>query len=168
MKYRRSWLPPRAGSIAVDPGGARPGTIHRTNPSQLNRQIEELKALVQASYLRTPQQTLRLIGFGDGWWPPQLQGERSGKAAPGHLKWPLLAASALCVAISGCSISTTNHGWPGSYAPPGVPNAQDCVPISFGQPTEFACPNGKVYTAQQLKSLREPKATGKTVASAGY
>jgi hypothetical protein len=117
MKYRRSRL-----HLCTEPaaalGGARAGTIHRTN-------------------------TIR------------------------DLKWPGLAAGALVLAISGCSISTTRHGWPGSYAPAGVPNAQDCVPISFGQPTEFACPGGKVYTAQQLKSLRE-KATGSTVASAGY
>jgi hypothetical protein len=79
-----------------------------------------------------------------------------------------LGAGALLLALSGCSISTTRHGWPGSYAPAGVPNAQNCVPFSFGQPTEFACSGGKVYTAQQLKSLREPKATRGTVASAGY
>ena len=84
------------------------------------------------------------------------------------LKWPVVAAGALFLAISGCSISTTRYGWPGAYAPAGAPNAQNCVPFSFGQPTEFACAGGKVYTAQQLKALREPKATGGTVASAGY
>jgi len=80
----------------------------------------------------------------------------------------LLGACALFLALSGCSISTTRHGWPGSYAPAGVPNAQNCVPFSLGQPTEFACPGGKVYTAQKLKSLREQKATSSPVASAGY
>jgi hypothetical protein len=79
-----------------------------------------------------------------------------------------LGACAFLLALSGCSITTTRYGWPGSYAPAGVPNAQNCVPFSFGQPTEFACSGGKVYTAQQLKSLREPKATSGTVASAGY
>jgi hypothetical protein len=78
-----------------------------------------------------------------------------------------LAAGALLLSLSGCSVSTTRYGWPGSYAPAGIPNAQNCVPIHFGQPTEFACPGGKVYTAQELKSLREEKANG-TVASAGY
>jgi hypothetical protein len=85
-----------------------------------------------------------------------------------NLNWRRFAAGALLLALCGCTISTTRYGWPGSYAPAGVPNAQNCVPISFGQPTEFACPGGKVYTAQKLKSLREPKATGGTVASAGY
>jgi hypothetical protein len=85
-----------------------------------------------------------------------------------NLNWRRFAAGALLLALGGCTISTTRYGWPGSYAPAGVPNAQNCVPISFGQPTEFACPGGKVYTAQKLKSLREPKATGGTVASAGY
>jgi hypothetical protein len=84
------------------------------------------------------------------------------------LNWRRFAAGTLLLAISGCTFSTTRYGWPGSYAPAGVPNAQNCVPISFGQPTEFACPGGKVYTAQQLKSLREKKAASGTVASAGY
>ncbi len=79
-----------------------------------------------------------------------------------------LAMSALVMILGGCSISTTRHGWPGSYAPAGIPDAQNCVPFSFGQPTEFACPGGKVYTAQKLKALREQKDTGSTVASAGY
>jgi hypothetical protein len=85
-----------------------------------------------------------------------------------NLRWRGLGACALFLALSGCSISTTRHGWPGSYAPAGIPNAQNCVPISFGQPTEFACPGGKVYTAQKLKSLREQKAASSSVASAGY
>jgi len=73
----------------------------------------------------------------------------------------------MLMAMSGCTLSTTRYGWPGSYAPAGIPNAQDCVPIHFGQPTDFACPGGKVYTAQQLKSLRQEK-TDSRVASAGY
>ncbi len=85
-----------------------------------------------------------------------------------NLRWRGLGVCALFLALSGCSISTTRHGWPGSYAPAGIPDAQNCVPFSFGQPTEFACRGGKVYTAQQLKSLREQKATGSAVASAGY
>ena len=79
-----------------------------------------------------------------------------------------LAMSALVMILGGCSISTTRHGWPGSYAPAGIPDAQNCVPFSFGQPTEFACSGGKVYTAQQLKALREQKSASSTVASAGY
>jgi hypothetical protein len=78
-----------------------------------------------------------------------------------------LAMGALIMGLSGCTISTTRYGWPGSYAPAGIPNAQDCVPIHWGQPTDFACPGGKVYTAQELKSLRQEKAKS-TVASAGY
>ncbi|HEV3447811.1 MAG TPA: hypothetical protein VG099_24455 [Gemmataceae bacterium] len=99
-------------------------------------------------------------------------GRTPGREALGqraqNLWWRGLGACALFLALSGCSISTTRHGWPGSYAPAGVPNAQNCVPISFGQPTEFACPGGKVYTAQKLKSLREQKAASSSVASAGY
>ena len=83
------------------------------------------------------------------------------------IEWRWLAISALIVSLEGCTISTTRYGWPGSYAPAGIPNAQDCVPIHFGQPTNFACPGGKVYTAQELKSLRQEKAKS-TVASAGY
>jgi len=119
MKYRRSWLHLCSRRTAAALGGARPGTIHRTNTIT-------------------------------------------------DLKWPVLAAGAVFLAISGCTISTTNHGWPGSYAPAGLPNAQNCIPFSFGQPTEFACRDGKTYTARQLKDLREQKATGGTVASAGY
>ncbi len=78
-----------------------------------------------------------------------------------------LAVGALIMTLSGCTISTTRYGWPGSYAPAGIPNAQDCVPIHFGQPTDFACPGGKVYTAQELKSLRQEKAKS-TLASARY
>jgi len=85
-----------------------------------------------------------------------------------NLRWRGLGTCALLLALSGCSISTTRHGWPGDYAPAGIPNAQNCVPFSFGQPTEFACPGGKVYTAQQLKSLRVQKAASSSVASAGY
>ena len=84
-----------------------------------------------------------------------------------RLKWRWLAATALITSLNGCTISTTRYGWPGSYAPAGIPNAQDCVPIHFGQPTDFACPGGKVYTARELKSLREEKAKT-AVASAGY
>ncbi len=58
------------------------------------------------------------------------------------------------------------HGWPGSYAPAGTPSAQNCVPFGFG-PTKFACAGGKVYTAQQLKKLREDKSQS-AVASSGY
>jgi hypothetical protein len=89
-------------------------------------------------------------------------------ATPPNSKWRGLAAGALLLALSGCSFSTTRYGWPGSYAPAGIPNAQNCVPVSFGQPTEFACPGGKTYTAQKLKSLRGQKAAASAVASAGY
>ncbi len=81
-----------------------------------------------------------------------------------------LGTCALLLALSGCSIGTTRYGWLGSYAPAGIPNAQDCVPFGFGQPTKFACAGGKVYTAHQLKELREKaeKTPASTVASAGY
>jgi hypothetical protein len=81
-----------------------------------------------------------------------------------------LGTCLMFLALSGCTISTTRYGWPGSYAPAGVPNAQDCVPFGFGQPTKFACAGGKVYTAHQLKDLREKAENGSksTVASAGY
>ena len=150
MKYRRSWLPLRAGHITVDPGGAPPSLIHRSNLSQWLKRIDEIETPIQ--------------------FPHQLQfQEDQSKSSRMRLrKWPFLAAGPLFLAISGCTLSTTRYGWPGSYAPAGVPNAQDCVPITFGQPTEFACRNGKVYTAAQLKELRKPKATGATIASAGY
>jgi hypothetical protein len=83
-----------------------------------------------------------------------------------YLKWRGLVAGALLLGLSGCTISTTNHGWPGSYAPAGVPNAQNCVEFSFGQPSKYACKDGKVYTAWQLKELRE-KAVQSPIAS-GY
>jgi hypothetical protein len=82
-------------------------------------------------------------------------------------RWRSLGACALFLALSGCTISTTRYGWPGSYAPAGVPDAQNCVPIHWGQPTDFACSDGKTYTAHELESLREKKATS-AVASAGY
>jgi hypothetical protein len=75
--------------------------------------------------------------------------------------------SALLALTSGCSISTTRYGWPGSYAPAGIPTAQNCVPFVFGQPTKFACAGGKVYTAPQLKKLREDESKS-AVASSGY
>jgi hypothetical protein len=83
-----------------------------------------------------------------------------------HLKWRSLVAGTLLLGLSGCSFSTTAHGWPGSYAPAGVQNAQDCVEFSFGQPSKYACKDGKVYTSWQLKELRE-KAVQSPVAS-GY
>lgn len=76
-----------------------------------------------------------------------------------NFKWQALGAGVLLLA-SGCTISTTRNGWPGSYAPPGIPDAQNCVPFSFGQPTRFACDGGKVYTARELKDLREQKSKG--------
>jgi hypothetical protein len=88
-----------------------------------------------------------------------------------NLRWRQgLGACALLLALSGCTVSTTRYGWPGSYAPAGVPSAQDCVPFGFGQPTKFACAGGKVYTSHQLKDLREKaeKSSRSTVASAGY
>jgi hypothetical protein len=88
-----------------------------------------------------------------------------------NLRWRSnLGACALLLALSGCTVSTTRYGWPGSYAPAGVPSAQDCVPFGFGQPTKFACAGGKVYTSHQLKDLREKaeKKAKSTVASAGY
>jgi hypothetical protein len=84
-----------------------------------------------------------------------------------RLRW--LAAGALLLLGSGCTVTTTRHGWPGSYAPAGIPDAQNCIPFSFGQPTEFACADGKTYTAQQLKDLRKQKSSsGTVVSSAGY
>jgi hypothetical protein len=88
-----------------------------------------------------------------------------------NLRWRSnIGACALLLALSGCTVSTTRYGWPGSYAPAGVPSAQDCVPFGFGQPTKFACSGGKVYTSHQLKDLREKaeKASKGTVASVGY
>jgi hypothetical protein len=170
MKDRRSWLHRCAGRKAVALSGARPGTIHRTNLKQFEKRIGELETPIQPPHAGTRQKAPRRRVFvkSDGRRPPQLQGQVARRARIIDLKWPVLVAGALFLAISGCSISTTSHGWPGSYAPAGLPNAQNCVPISFGQPTEFACPGGKVYTAQQLKSLRQQKAAGSTVASAGY
>ena len=78
------------------------------------------------------------------------------------------AVGALLAVTSGCSISTTRYGWPGSYAPAGIPTAQNCVPFSFGQPTKFACAGGKVYTAHELKKLREDKSKSTVASSAGY
>jgi hypothetical protein len=75
-----------------------------------------------------------------------------------HLKSRGLVAGALLLGLSGCTLSTTNHGWPGSYAPAGVQNAQDCVQFGFGSPSKYACNDGKVYTSWQLKELREKAA----------
>jgi len=80
-------------------------------------------------------------------------------------KWKALGACALLFTLSACTISTTRHGWPGSYAPQGIPDAQSCVPFSFGQPTKFACKDGKVYTAQQLRELRQQAAKGVVASS---
>jgi hypothetical protein len=77
-----------------------------------------------------------------------------------------LVGGAMLLGLGGCTISTTNRGWPGSYAPVGVQNAQDCVEFSFGQPSKYACKDGKVYTAWQLKELREKAATGQV--ASGY
>jgi hypothetical protein len=84
-----------------------------------------------------------------------------------HLR-TMAVLSALLAAASACTISTTRYGWPGSYAPAGIPTAQNCVPFGFGQPTKFACAGGKVYTAHQLKQLREDKLKSKVASSAGY
>jgi hypothetical protein len=97
-------------------------------------------------------------------------GARAARSTPAvsgsqTLNWRILCAGALFLALSGCSISTTSHGWPGSYAPQGVVNAQDCVEFSFGQPSKFACRDGKVYTSWQLRELREKAANSKIASS---
>jgi hypothetical protein len=63
-----------------------------------------------------------------------------------------LAAGALLLVLSGCSVSTTRDR---SYATASAPNVQDCIPFVFGHPTLFACPGGKVYTEHQLQNLPE-------------
>jgi hypothetical protein len=84
-----------------------------------------------------------------------------------HLRTAAVFSALLAVA-SGCTISTTRYGWPGSYAPAGIPTAQNCVPFGFGQPTKFACAGGKVYTAHQLKKMREDKSRSTIASSSGY
>lgn len=61
-----------------------------------------------------------------------------------------LAADALLLVLSGCSVSTTRDR---SYAAASAQNVQDCVPFVFGRPTLFGCPGGKAYTVHQLQNL---------------
>jgi hypothetical protein len=167
MKYRRSWLHPCRGRTAVPLSGARPGTTHRINPSQPEPRIDEAETAIEDQRARSRQKSrnLRLVK-SDDWRMRELHAVTSTIR---DLKCLGLAAGALFLATSGCTISTTRHGWPGSYAPAGIPDAQNCVPISFGQPTEFACNDGKTYTAQKLRALRTPKTYVSTVAStSGY
>ena len=167
MKYRRSWLHPcrRRG---VEPLiGARPRTSHRNNPNQSEPKIDEAEPSSHSrrAGLRQKGRSLWLVRSDT----PQSRELHAMAATIRDLKCLSLAAGALFLAVSGCSISTTRHGWPGPYAPEGVPNAQNCVPFSFGQPTEFACKDGKTYTAQKLRELRTPKTYASTVAStSGY
>jgi hypothetical protein len=97
-------------------------------------------------------------------WQAPLPKSAAMVKIPRKRDWLIFGAGALLLGLSGCTISTTNHGWPGAYAPVGVVNAQDCVEFSFGQPSKFACRDGKVYTSWQLKELRE-KAANPAVAS---
>jgi hypothetical protein len=167
MKYRRSWLHPCRQRGAAPLTGARPGTSHRNNPNQPKPRIDEAEPSSYSRHvgLRQRGRSLCLVK-SDTRRSRELH---AMTATIMDLRCLSLAAGALFLAVSGCSISTTRHGWPGPYAPEGVPNAQNCVPFSFGQPTEFACKDGKIYTAQKLRELRTPKTYVSTVAStSGY
>ena len=78
------------------------------------------------------------------------------------LGWMGLATAAMLVSISGC-LSTTYYGWPGSWAPPDIPSAQNCWTISQSPP-RFVCGDQKVYTGRDLQKKREEAA--KAVAAA--
>ena len=76
-----------------------------------------------------------------------------------------LAGCALLITLSGCAGTSVN--WPTTQ--PGAPameasgkpfpRAQDCLNIKQATPSQFVC-NGKVYTANQLRDLREDWAKG--------
>jgi hypothetical protein len=77
-----------------------------------------------------------------------------------------LASSALLITLSGCASNSVN--WPTTQpAAPAMdtagkpfPNAQmNCINIKQATPSQFVC-NGKVYTANQLRDLREDLAKG--------
>jgi hypothetical protein len=76
-----------------------------------------------------------------------------------------LAACALLITLSGCAGSSMS--WPTSDpAAPAMassgkrfPRAQDCICIKQATPTQFVC-NGKVYTANDLRKMREDAANG--------
>ncbi len=76
-----------------------------------------------------------------------------------------LAGGALLITLSGCAGRTVN--WPTTQpAAPAMeasgkrfPRAQDCLNIKQATPSQFVC-NGKVYTANQLRDLREDWAKG--------
>jgi hypothetical protein len=71
-----------------------------------------------------------------------------------------LAACALLITLSSCAGTSLN--WPSTQpAAPAMtssgetfPRAQDCLNIKQATPTIFVC-NGKVYTANQLRDMRE-------------
>jgi hypothetical protein len=74
-----------------------------------------------------------------------------------------LAACALLITLSGCAGSSMQ--WPTTQpAAPTMdttgksfPRAQNCLSIKQATPSQFVC-NGKVYTANQLRKLREDAA----------
>ena len=144
MKYR--WLfHPAGGILSSYSGRARPTAIRAASVSNRKPPLNPSPFPIGEVEVRAARST------------PTVTGSRTPN-------WRILGAGALFVALSGCTISTTSHGWPGSYAPQGVVNAQDCVEFSFGQPSKFACRDGKVYTSWQLRELRE-KAANPNVAS---
>ncbi len=76
-----------------------------------------------------------------------------------------LAVCALLITLGGCAGTSVN--WPTTRpGAPGIeasgkpfPRVQDCLSIKQATPSQFVC-NGKVYTANQLRDLREDWAKG--------
>jgi len=81
-----------------------------------------------------------------------------------------IAVCALITALSGCAGSSLT--WPISQptAPAmtssgtPIPRVQDCLSIKQATPSLFVC-NGKVYTANELRKLREDQAAKAALAS---
>jgi hypothetical protein len=80
-----------------------------------------------------------------------------------------MAGCALLIIVGGCS--GTSMTWPITQPSPAmtadgkpIPRVQDCLSIKQATPSQFVC-NGKVYTANELRKLREDAAKAGSASS---
>jgi len=64
----------------------------------------------------------------------------------------VIAAVAAAFAISGCAMGTP---FMVSESAGGKPLVWDCAMVQMSSPPKFGCPDGKTYTAFQLRDFRE-------------
>ena len=71
----------------------------------------------------------------------------------------------IAVLFAGCSIHDVENPFTVTTNANGKPTIWQCVLVKMATPAEYACPDGKTYTASQLREFRlstdEPTVTNK-------